>query len=292
MGKKYYIYALDRRTGNLTAALLCPDSGTAHQAFKAADHNLTGQGGYDCRFFDYDWIDIDSRVKIKYEPCIEPSYWLPNWFNKQSEGLFKESEFDTNDFTIVELQTKKNIFDMKGRYANEIRDDIWFMYYANLELQKLANAVKPAETVESNQPIAVPSVQSVSADDCRYPAMTQALTGVVVPDTIKVEQAYIEDPDGTVPNVNVVNQLTKEDITIAQYEAGLLLKHADEADRWHIISKTKYNWTGWAHIAAQDEAESIAKGNKARTPKQMDNFIETIRRNVEARRKNLGIERE
>jgi len=47
------------------------------------------------------------------------------------------------------------------------------------------------------------AVTSARAD---YPQKIQAATGVCVPDTIGAEQASIEDPDGSVPNVNVVNK--------------------------------------------------------------------------------------
>jgi hypothetical protein len=81
-------------------------------------------------------------------------------------------------------------------------------------------------------------------------------------------------------------------MVLTQYEAGLLLKYADKVDEWHIISKIKYNWVGWADIANVDEKESIKQGNKSRTKRQMDNYIERIRCSVEAHRKNLGIERD
>ena len=47
------------------------------------------------------------------------------------------------------------------------------------------------------------------------PPIFVAASGVCVPDAIESYQADIEDSDGTVPNVNVVNQLTKEDVTDA-----------------------------------------------------------------------------
>jgi len=51
--------------------------------------------------------------------------------------------------------------------------------------------------------VAPPPVTLAAPADC--PRHAQALTGVAVPDTTKAEQAYIDDSDGTVPNVNVVN---------------------------------------------------------------------------------------
>ena len=101
-----------------------------------------------------------------------------------------------------------------------------------------------------------------------------------------------EPMDRTPEDVNVVNQLTKEDMKEAQYEAGLLLKYGDKIDEWHLISKTKYNWTGWAAIAENEEAASIAGGKKKRTKRQMESFEEKIRRDVEAHRERLGITRE
>ena len=124
-----------------------------------------------------------------------------------------------------------------------------------------------------------------------YPQQIQAAAGVGVPATVEAYQASIEDSDGSVPNVNVVDQLTKDDVREAQYEAGLLLKYANNVDEWHIISKTKYNWTGWSDIANNNEKERIKKGDKPRSKKAMNAFIETIRRSVEAHREKLGIKR-
>ena len=52
-------------------------------------------------------------------------------------------------------------------------------------------------------------IENVPAD---YPPQIQLLAGVDVPDIVEGYQRRIEASDGTVPNVNVVNQLTKDDI--------------------------------------------------------------------------------
>jgi hypothetical protein len=59
------------------------------------------------------------------------------------------------------------------------------------------NQAKPSTVAPPTLPI-----ESTHADFARQ---MQAATGVAVPDTVEAHQAYIEDPDGTVPNVNVTN---------------------------------------------------------------------------------------
>ena len=162
---------------------------------------------------------------------------------------------------------------------------------------RIVNGVRKLDdNIEPSQPSTVPQIKtppptSAPADYSLCLPQTQAATGVAVPDTTRAEQAYIEDSDGSVPRVEVVNQLTKDDLVKAQYEAALLVKYADKVDEWHIISKTKYNGTGWAKIVDVEEAERIKQGHKPRTVRSLESREETIRRSVEAHREKLGIQR-
>jgi len=77
---------------------------------------------------------------------------------------------------------------------------------------KMREYIAIAETIRKIRPpvAAVPPVIHTAPAD--YSPQIQAATGVCVPNTTTAEQAYIDDSDGTVPNVNVVNQLSKEDV--------------------------------------------------------------------------------
>lgn len=88
-----------------------------------------------------------------------------------------------------------------------------------------------------------------------------------------------------------IDPAAQKAMTLSHYEAVLLAKYANEIDEWHIISKTKYNWVGWADIVNAEETERIRQGQKPRTAKQLANRAEIVRRSVETHRKNLGIER-
>ena len=152
---KIYFYALDRRNGNLVAALSCPDKGTAFRAFQEASNRLEGTehgGGYP--YFEYDWREIDWSNEITYKPYTEPSYWLPNWFNKQSEtSHLVVAKYDAEDFALAELQTKQSFLGIKGRYHHELEDYIWFMYYINLAVQRIVNEIRPTKIIKSIEPI-------------------------------------------------------------------------------------------------------------------------------------------
>jgi len=63
---------------------------------------------------------------------------------------------------------------------------------------------------------ALPPIERTKIADCS--PMIQAATGVGVPDTVEAYEAYIEDSDGTFPNVNVINQLTKKDIADGAFD--------------------------------------------------------------------------
>jgi hypothetical protein len=76
----------------------------------------------------------------------------------------------------------------------------------------------------------------------------------------------------------------------AHYKAGLALKYADPVDEWVYASDTFYGGEGYADIANTIEDESKKKGNKPRTPRQMDNLKRTVENRIKSRRKVLGIE--
>lgn len=67
---------------------------------------------------------------------------------------------------------------------------------------------EPQETIEQT----IPSSFAATSELSVAPPIPTALTGVGVPDIVEGYQEYIEEPDGTPANVNVVNQLTKADI--------------------------------------------------------------------------------
>ena len=207
--KKIYIYAFDRRTENLTAALSCPDKWTAFKVLQEAGNSLEINGHGGSLIFDYDV----SEGKIEYKPYIRKS-----WFSKQSEDCYKKIEFDADDFTITELQTKKSISEVRGHYRHEIRHDVWFMYYANLELQKLANAVRPAKAVESLKSVACPTDS---------PFQIQAANGNYAPEiVIDGNLTAIGDTTGKPLHVrdDSVIEVVKEHVEATREQTELLKK--------------------------------------------------------------------
>ena len=83
---------------------------------------------------------------------------------------------------------------------------------------RIVNGVRKLDdNIEPSQPSTVPQIKtppptSAQADYSLCLPQTQAATGVAVPDTTRAEQAYIEDSDGSMPRVEVVNQLTIENM--------------------------------------------------------------------------------
>ena len=207
----------------------------------------------------------DPKSKAKYICGIIKNKTRGRWLNKDQENTITSVVSDIVDSygvacldKIIE-QIKRFNFDYFYEYADKIY-----------------------ELFENYAPV---------ADYSQCSPQMKAATGVAVPDTTRAELAYIEDSDGSVPRVEVVNQLTKDDMVKAQYEAALLVKYAGKVDEWHIISKAKYNWTGWADIVEAEEAERIKQGQKPRTVRVLKNREEMIRRSVEAHRAKLGIQR-
>jgi hypothetical protein len=95
------------------------------------------------------------------------------------------------------LAERQEALDIVFRIVNEIRE---------VDTPDVATLTKPSIIAES---VKAPAVESAPAD---YFQQIQAVTGVAVPDIVAAYQESIEDSDGSTPNVNVVNQLTKEDM--------------------------------------------------------------------------------
>ena len=271
--KKIYLYAFDRRTENLTAALSCPDKWTAFRVLQEAGNSLEINGHGGSLIFDYDV----SEGKIEYKPYIRKS-----WFSKQSEDCYKKIEFDTDDFALAELQTKKSISEVRGRYRHEIRHDVWFMYYANLELQKLANEVRPAKAVESNSPtVAIPTVQSMPTDDCCYPAMTQVASGQGnAKSAIVAYQESIEWTDGP------AKVIVKNDAPITTRDSGVagdvlwalqVSKLPDDKIRHWALSKSGL---GYVDIAKSEQPTWEQDYGRERAKEMWASEGETIRMHV------------
>jgi len=186
--------------------------------------------------------------------------------------------------------------------ANEIRilDDCG---HKNIEVgQPMRWDVDNEPAYRPKPSTAIPPWKSITSS---APPVVSAVPPVIVSESLKAPIEEWSDPfpqmyyaaktDTSEPREVAIVEVdpdAKQAMMQAHYEAGLLLKYADEVDEWHIISKTKYNGKGWADIANKNETERIAKGNKPRTKQQMENYIERIRRSVEAHREKLGITRE
>ena len=81
--------------------------------------------------------------------------------------------------------------------------------------EMLNKSVRIADCIRAVCGVKDESAQPIKPASADYPQQVQALTGVAVPDTVEGHQEDIEGSDGSVPNVNVVNQLTKEDVAEA-----------------------------------------------------------------------------
>ena len=191
--KKYYIYALNRQTGHITVALPCPDRETARQAFQSAGNNLEGQN-FSGVLFQFDFVSIDSFIRIKYKPLKKKTF-LMGWLNEKDEGLYRDDEFDAKDFAIAELQTDKRISEVKGHYKHEIGDDIIFMWYVNAALQALPTKVSPARIIKALEPIEEPAGPPIFIAASRE-KKTQAKISAL--EAYNASKSLEEPPDGMI----------------------------------------------------------------------------------------------
>jgi hypothetical protein len=203
MNEYFFIYALDTKVPFITAALSCPSEIIARRAFLIAKRNMPNDTNMN--YFGYATLtgNKSSRggMNINNFEAGTTIEYPTNWYSKENRYWMEYHSFSYSDFDFAESLTKKTISLIKQ--PNRIDDhDVLFMYHVYVALSEL--------TATSN--VATPPVESASAD---YPQQIQALTGVCVPDTVEGYQEDIEGSDGSVPNVNVVNQLTKEDVAEA-----------------------------------------------------------------------------
>ena len=89
------------------------------------------------------------------------------------------------------------------------------------------------------------------ADGIRKPTESQRLE-VIAPQPPDAEAKKIVAP----ANVNVNNM---DDMRIAVYEGNIMSSIVSEIERWHVLSKTKYNNAGWAEIARAELERKVQK---------------------------------
>jgi len=160
------------------------------------------------------------------------------------------TKYDAEDFALAELQTKKSFLEIKGRYRHEFEDYIWFMYHINLAVQKIVNEIRPAEVIESIESIAVPMVQSVSADDVHYSAMTRAASGQGNPESaIDASNELIEWADAPA-NVNItgIDHAAATVIQKAAYQGtyNAMARFQDPIEEVEIEKIHRLKNSGWS----------------------------------------------
>ena len=152
-------------------------------------------------------------------------------------------------------------------------------------------AASPPRTqaVSASNPNPVPKRETAEADapqSTAYPYQRQAATGVGVPDFVEGHQEYIEGSDGSVPNVNVVNQLTKKDIADGAFDGtrralARFINPRDETPiekvhrlrcddvEWKYIARTIYKEENGKNIDESDldsEVKRLQKQHKREYP--------------------------
>ena len=101
-----------------------------------------------------------------------------------------------------------------------------------------------------------------------------------------LNQPHVPTPDDVA--LKGIDPDAQKEMMQVHYEAGLLLKYADEVDEWHIISKTKYKGAGWVSIArAKLERDKQAGKIKSYREEEVTNLSNQIRRAVLEHRQNL-----
>jgi len=82
-------------------------------------------------------------------------------------------------------------------------------------------------------------------------------------------------------DVNIANI---DEVRNALYEANIMAQIETDVDKWHVVSKTKYNNAGWAAIADI----CFPHLQKAGQEKKRENKAREIQRVVENHRKRIG----
>ena len=124
--------------------------------------------------------------------------------------IYPESVLENDPAILLDKQAKWN---NRHKYYAMDKNGIDHMQ------QYLDRAKQIRKNIEAKNTAAETSEQPPSIAD--YPHMIQVPTGVGVPDTIESYQENIEDTDGRPANVNVVNQLTIDDLAEG-FAKGLL----------------------------------------------------------------------
>jgi hypothetical protein len=131
----------------------------------------------------------------------------------------------------------------------------------------------PLPPSEPADPLQIRATHNVPIDEPMYSA---AKTDRGEP----YETALVEiDPDA------------KRTIFEAQYEAGLALMYADDVDRWHYISKIKYDNVGWKEIARTELKQQVKDGKIKSYKEDPDvvNLSVRIGNAVKSHREKMGI---
>jgi len=158
----------------------------------------------------------------------------------------------------------------------------------NIPPTQAASAYNPDPVSEKN------AAETESAHDTHptaYPHQIQAATGIGVPDIIEAYQASIEGSDGTAPNVNVVNQLTKKDIADGAFDGtrralARFITPKDETQiekvhrlrcddvEWKYIGRTIYREENGKNIDEKD-LRSYVDNLRKQHKRQYPEFYET-----------------
>jgi hypothetical protein len=256
MEKKWYVYALDCRTGKITTALFCPNEDVAHKAIHIAGNSLEVNGYGSSLFFDYDCRGVVSTVSIEYRP-----YKSKDWFSKQDDGLYKKSEFDAEDFVILDLQTKKILSDIKRLHSSEIGHDVVFMYYANLEIQKFANEVRQTETIQPFYNVPFELAEESNA----APPIFIAASGKSKPTKNSALKAYNESKPATEPPDGVIieghSKKALAEIENAVYRGNRRAKAHPIDDEIELdkIERLRGDGSKWKDVAREISPDIAAK---------------------------------
>jgi len=110
-----------------------------------------------------------------------------------------------------------------------------------------------------------------------------------------LETSKIEDPMGEETKPIEVRITNLDELRIAVYEGVLMANNATDIDKWHILSKMKYNGKGWSEIARTLIDIERKKQNEYKKPSkgEVNKKAREVQRSIEAHRKHIsGVEEE
>ena len=227
------------------------------------DNGVVEQWERDERYGCWDTIaDIWDKIK-----CLD-DYFRQNYSYITPIKIIPESvipnEDDAPDAFDDFTDKKKCYKKLKDRGESDPLIDVFLEIVENI-----------LDETQNNEQSAERSLIESEIDFTHYPFQIQAASGQGVPGILRAYEASIED--ATEPAEVIIKNVNEFRNTI--YEGTMMALKTNEAERWHLLSVTKFEGKGWADIVAQEFPE-LPKSKRGAKEKEIERAVKSHRKNI------------